>query len=198
MADNILFLHPVDPFLELKDKNEFIAHLHSIGVIGELQTHKFLPDYYQPGPRFLDLFELTEFWRALVPDFETGQVASELPNWETYRIELEVFTNKPEIIGLTNSYGSAPSCSFCGQEDAGWVDGLQEWLESNRESLWLCANCQRATPPWDWDWKGGLGFGRYAINIWNVHKNEARPNARLLDNLKQFTDSEWTWFYYRF
>lgn len=49
--------------------------------------------------------------------------------------------------------------------------------------------------PWDWDWKGNAGFGRFFVQVEEIFPGEATPTTALTGVLEQATGAPWRHFY---
>ena len=183
MSDHKLVLHPVNPSAILQDPPELLERLGQLRLIGPSFNH-LGEVHHKPGPRFRELVV-----------FKGGAAPSPAGDGPVYHVALTPMTGEPVFLGGANA--GAPLCPGCRARIEGWRKKLQEWQMTPSEP-WTCGKCGRRRRAHELEWDHRGGFARYALDIWNIHEDEAEPSAELLELLRVVTYEEWTHFYYRF
>lgn len=181
MAEHKLVLHPLKPTAILQDPSELVESLQQLRLIGTSFDHMG-EVHHKEGPRF---HELVLFSSGVAPPSGQG----------THHIVLTETTPEPAFLGGANA--QAPVCPGCQNRYVGWREKLQHW-QTAKDDPWECTRCGRRRRAHELDWSQRGGFARYAVDIWNIHENEAVPSAELLELLRVITYEDWTHFYYRF
>lgn len=87
-----------------------------------------------------------------------------------------------------------PRCSVCrGPLEVG-QELVRDW-PSGRVVTVCCAGCGRTLQAPELDWRQCAGFGRWFLEIWNIHPHEAVPTEALITRLEQVTDTPVRYFY---
>jgi hypothetical protein len=87
-----------------------------------------------------------------------------------------------------------PRCRACRAPLKEWRARLSA-VERHSDVPLACPTCGAARPPWDWDWKGNAGFGRFFISVEEVFPGEATPAPSLIELLTRETGAAWRHFY---
>jgi len=181
VADHKLVLHPLNPTAILQDPSELLEALRQLRFLGPSFDHMG-EVHHKQGPRF---HELVVFRSPQASPAGDG----------SHHVLLTETTPEPVFLGGTNA--QAPVCPGCRGAFADWRRKLQEWQTAKAEP-WECTRCGRRRRAHELDWSRRGGFARYALDVWNIHENEAEPSAELLELLRVITYEDWTHFYYRF
>jgi hypothetical protein len=88
-----------------------------------------------------------------------------------------------------------PRCPGCRSLVADWRERLLRWERDRSSSAWSCPKCGRSSDLYRLDWRRSAGFGRFALDIWNIYDGEAVPSDALLELLKEATGVRWDYFY---
>jgi hypothetical protein len=183
VSDHKLVLHPLDPAAILQDPPELLERLGQLRLIGSSFNH-IGEVHHKPGARFRELVA-----------FKGDATSPPAGDDAAPHVALTPTTEDPVFLGGGNA--RAPSCPGCQARFDGWRQKLQEWQRAPNES-WTCARCGRRRRAHELDWSRRGGFARYALDIWNIHEDEAAPSPELLELLRIVTYTDWTYFYYRF
>jgi hypothetical protein len=87
-----------------------------------------------------------------------------------------------------------PRCRACRAPLKDWRERLSA-VGQHPDTALACPACGAARPPWDWDWKGNAGFGRFFISVEEVFPGEATPAPALIELLTQETGAAWRHLY---
>lgn len=186
MADNILYLHPRDPHIEV-DTRALTEALHDIGLIAE----PFLfqgTEHFKPGEEFLHLLTFL----GCSPVVSLGEPG--LTGDEFCHIEFTTVTAEPRFISGDNI--KVPRCRHCNHRIDDWTTLLDTW-RSDGTDQWYCPSCGKVTPLHRLKWKQCAGFGRQFIKVWGIFEGEAVPGEELMNALRTATHQEWDYFYVR-
>ncbi len=186
MFVNILLLTP-DSILDL-NQTRLISDLTDAGFIGESfdyhgQTH------YKPGEEFLHLITFL----GCSPVVSLGEVGT--TGDEFAHVQFSGPTSKAQFIGGENI--KPIRCSQCGERDTTWREQLSQWLQQGEDGEWSCPHCNTKTPLTKIKWRKAAGLGHFFIKVWGVFENEAVPGDKLLQVIRESSNSSWSYFYYR-
>jgi hypothetical protein len=200
MAKTTLILHPTNPGAGLVDQAEFIDCLCQIGLLGEQCAHRGDSHCYRQGKRFFELVDFGRTHRTRILGDVNGQLqqVNEVDGRTLCHIEIHDNGGEPAILGICNAYTVPPLCPSCGYEIEKWDTVLGEWCDNKSGFVWHCPQCHAESTIHELDWRQGLAFARYAIEISEVWRGEAVPSKELLSTLSDVSGENWTYFYFRF
>lgn len=178
MAENKLVLHPRDPWAILQDPSLLLDAVRERGLTGASFGH-FGELHYREGPRFR---ELVAFEAAPAPA-------------AAFHVSLLETTAEAAFLGGANVL--PPQCPACRGQLSDWRAQLSEWQLDRHGWGWRCRGCGLRLRVEQLDWLRRAGVARYALDLWGVRENEAKPSPELLDVLRGVSEEDWTWFYYR-
>jgi hypothetical protein len=76
---------------------------------------------------------------------------------------------------------------------------LRDWREKlppeDPPPALACPACGEQRPPWDWDWKGNAGYGRFFVEVEEIFPGEALPSPALDTALADITAAPWRHFH---
>jgi hypothetical protein len=187
MSDHYLILHPTEPSVELQDENVLITILHNNGLIAE-PIEWYGQIRYKPGHRFFDLFEDVEGTIKL--EYVTTQAQY------TTRIQ-QTEVDKAQVID-GGQYAEPPHCPNCNyvHEEFGAI--VSDWWQNPSSYRWSCPQCASEYQIEQLDWQHSMGFARYHIEIYGIGWHQVKPSKQLLDVLRDFADTEFSYVYQRY
>ncbi len=186
MTDNILYLHPRDPYQSF-DTTAIAEVLRKIGFIGDRFEFRGA-QHYKPGEEFLHLLTFL----GCSPVVALGEPG--LTGEEFCHIEFTGVSEAPLFAAGDNV--KVPRCRHCNQRIDDWQAMVESW-RSQGIGQWSCPNCGQNTPLHRLKWKQCAGFGRQFIKVWGIFEGEAVPGEELLNTLRAITHNEWDYFYLR-
>jgi len=202
MSDNILILHPRNAHAVFEDIPTLINELKNAGFLGEnkeigeirREEGKY---YFKPGEHFFELVKFQSSHKVLIID--GPNISPEEAEVVDSKTQVYISISKPteKVYYLGGFFFYKASCPKCGYQYE--LEFLSSWFEKNK--FMLSENCPQCGEEFfinDLDWQMRAGFGRQEIEIWGIHKDEAVPTERLLKLLKEITQIEWRYFFYRF
>jgi hypothetical protein len=87
-----------------------------------------------------------------------------------------------------------PRCPGCRAAASEWQQSLRlEHLEA--ASPCHCPSCERTLSAAELDWRQCAGFGRWFLEIWNIHPHEAVPAEALITALERVAGTPVRYFY---
>jgi hypothetical protein len=199
MAENKMILYPKNPHALLGGMNRFLNGLMDIGLINEEFEYYREKNCFRQGKKFLELIKFLEVRKSILVD-KTHPLEDHyaVDNSTTCFVQAKDFGNDLEILGVMNSYTNPPVCPSCGNKIIDFSTVISEWYENKNLFLWTCKQCNSKMHIYDLDWKQGLGFAHYCLDIWHIHFQEAVPSEEFLKSLYDITGQTWIYFYFRF
>ena len=173
-----LYLHPRTPEWSI-DYNNLYTILGSIGLI-ENSIH-YLENSYYVGEKFLQHI----LFMGCSPAIKFKPTDDDTDGFCYVRLLL---CNKVTLIS-TNKLSRPPHCPKCNKPFKLWHD-----LDITKQ--WRCTNCEKTSPPHEYNWKRSAGLARVFIEITDIYPKEAIPQSSLLEYLYTNTGVEWDYFYY--
>ena len=198
MADNALILYPTDPNYEIRDYAEFLERLHNVGFLGH--EYDYDKTQFWQGEKFFEYIEFSRSHKIAMLDNVNGELkqVNEVNSRDHCHIAVKDHGEETEILGVLNSYSVPPLCTGCGIRISEWVNELGGWYENKEKYLFSCPICNKASKIYELDWLKGLGFARCSIEIRHIWRGEAHPSVELLTLLKEETEMDWIYLYFRF
>ena len=186
MYDNILYLVP-DSIENLKPQ-ELIQALQQCGFIADTFDHNG-KTHYKPGDEYLH--QIT--FLGCSPVVSLGEVGK--TGEEFAHIEFEGPFQQVKFAGGINI--KPLKCVKCGHRDTNWQQQLPQWLEQGEDGYWSCPECEEKRQLTDINWRKCAGLGQFFIKVWGIFESEAVPGDLLKRVLRETTQCEWSYFYYR-
>ncbi|MFN2338000.1 MAG: hypothetical protein ABR544_03405, partial [Gammaproteobacteria bacterium] len=167
-----LILHAGDPDHLPPDARVLAAALADIGLIAAPLAHD--PVAWQAGPEFLTLV----IFLGCSPHVE-------LQPTDARQAAAGCFCHvRYQWQGAGPVFRSSagrlqPRCPGCRRQLEQWQELVRGW-PSGRVATVCCAGCGRTLQAPELDWRQCAGFGRWFLEIWNIHPHEAVPADALI------------------
>lgn len=188
MAENLLILHPKDPFAPLPEADALETALREIGFVGEAFDYGG-QQHFKPGGNYLSLLTFL----GCSPVISLGEPGKTGDEFAHVRIE-----NHPEARLFAGDNVKPPRCPGCGQREEGWKEKVKAWEDDPAGYRWQCGKCGESYPLHALRWRQSAVFGRLMIKIWGVFESEAVPADKLMNTLQSATGIPWQHSYVRF
>jgi hypothetical protein len=182
-----LVLHAGDPAHRPPDARVLAATLADIGLIADtlpgLAAAWYAGDAFLSQVIFLGCSPRVEFVPA-----DDRQEAEGLYCHVRYRVQEaeSVFRAAPGRL--------QPRCPVCRAAASEWRQQLHS-DPPQAASPYHCTSCERTLSAAELDWRQNAGFGRWFLEIWNVHPHEAVPAEALITALERIAGTPVRYFY---
>lgn len=176
MHDRRLVLFPRDAHASTPDVSALIKELTTAGFVEGESRHR--QGAYMPGHRFMSLITFL----GCSPKVSMGD---DIAN-ESNRYYIEVPAPTEAITVIRDAREISARCPGCGSRQS--LSG-----SVSVEVAMVCSQCGFSAPPYEWNWRHRVGFGRVWINVWGVHEGEAVPGEELLQRLEKLTGFAWNY-----
>lgn len=178
-----LLLTPQDPH-EVPDVSRLSAALRAAGFLGARLPGR--DGAFLVGEQFLNLLSFAGCSVQL-------ELAPNAGNESPFcHVRLTGPFEHPRLMQGRNT--RPPRCPSCRAALQDWGESVEMTARAQAGAL-TCPACGHRDPPWDWDWKGNAGFGRFFIEVEEVFPGEATPAPTLMEILTRATASPWRYFY---
>lgn len=108
---------------------------------------------------------------------------------------IQLIQNPLQTVYRTSKQTRAPQCPNCRYRVEQWQAMLESWQLDPEHYVWCCPNCALESPLPQLRWQHSIGFARYFIRMADIYPYEAVPAEKLLNELQEFTQTSWTYFY---
>ena len=177
-ATSALYLYPISPDWST-DFNKLSSTLSALGLIeNNIQN---LENSYYAGESFLHHVLFLGCSPAI-------QFKPTEKNTEKFCFVRLIFSDQIKLI-CTKKLPRPPHCPKCNKS-------FKQWHEFDIATQWRCPNCEKTSPPHEYNWKRSAGLARVFIEITDIYPKEAIPQSSLLDQLSSHTGVKWDYFYY--
>ena len=175
-----LILHPEDIQYIPDNITHILQQLKSIQLISESISNA---DLYLAGHEFTNLLTFLGCSPNinLSPD-DGDQFCS---------ISIPDSHENAALLGYTSMI--IPRCPNCKHKITDWKQHFHDWKKA--DYIYSCSECQTETPVTKLKWRQEAGYGRFCIAINHIHPHEAVPSEKLLNTLRQTSNTDWTYFY---
>ncbi|HEY9150552.1 MAG TPA: hypothetical protein VIQ75_07080 [Gammaproteobacteria bacterium] len=182
-----LILHAGDPAHRPPDVHALAATLADIGLIATPLPG--LPDAWYAGDAFLS--HVIFLGCSPQVEFEPGD-----PQQAAAGHFCHVRYQRQDAGPVFRSSAGRlqPRCPGCRGRLEQWQELVRDW-PSDREATVPCAGCGRTLQAPELDWRQCAGFGRWFLEIWNIHPHEAVPTEALITRLEQVAGTPVRYFY---
>jgi hypothetical protein len=187
MPENLLILHPRDPWHAPKDRETVLRALADTGLTAP-PVEDTVDARYRAGDRFLD--HITFLGCSPVIALDAPGAAGEMCLVEV----TEPFAEPGFLAGVN---AKLPRCPACRYRVEGWEGVVEEWRQAGRGHRWRCPMCGQEYAAPELDWRQSAGFGRVFVRISGIFEGEAVPGEELLRALAEAAGAEFTYFYFR-
>lgn len=169
-----LILYPLDPDWVPKDQGALEQQLNRIGLIGNRRQ----PGRFSSGPAYLELVA----YLGCSPHIALGEAEDAM---------LVSFGGPFDKTQFRAHPNARPRCPACRQ------NLVVEDIPERPDGIISCPHCGISHQACKLNWRNKAGFGRFFVEISNVHESEAVPGETLLEELGSATGQAWGYFYWQ-
>lgn len=179
MAQASLFLHSLDPHQSIA-ADSLIAHLRALGFVGAPLAAPHAG--WAMGENFLHLLT----FMGCSPHVRLEPLHS--TDTDFCHLTLHQY---PQTQLLFNPLSKTCRCRSCGKPVA------TDWAAFNPQAdFWDCPFCgEHHAALQDLRWRNDGGCARQFCEVHGIYPGEAQPVAHLLQSLKDFSGTDWHYFY---
>ncbi len=175
-----LYLCAADPHWIPDGATELLQRLDALGLLQAPAADTVTAGRYRAGPEFLSLVMFLGCSPRVTLEPEGGS-DGQAPCFLRQHLYSAIHR-----IGATPAL--KPRCPGCRSPQAA-VD------PAVADASYRCETCGIRSAVSDLDWRRSLGFGRCFLEIAGVHPHEAVPSDKLLDALRDYSETDWRYFY---
>ncbi len=182
-----LVLHAADPLHVLETPAALVEALADIGLTGAAVPAA--ADAFQAGDAFLALITFlgcsphVEFHPADPAQQEAGRYC---------HVRYALVADAPQFRFAPGKL--QPRCRQCRAAVHDWPVLVQAW-EAGDVAPRCCEKCVRPLVAPELNWRQAAGFGRWFVEIWNIHPHEAVPSEALIATLERVAGTPVQYFY---
>ncbi len=186
MAVRTLVLHARDPGHEI-EASALVEWLQQLGLMGEP-----VPDQagaYQAGEEFLSLITFL----GCSPHIDLVPV-DEAARAQGRYCHVRLLGPLSEVQFRAGPGPLQPRCAHCRQAVSDWQVEVETFLAQGAGER-VCVKCGARNSIATLNWRQAAGFGRWFVEVWNIHPHEAVPSEPLLHRLEQQLGTTLSFFY---
>lgn len=182
-----LVFHAADAAHVIDDPRDLTMAMASLGLTGEAVPGEV--DAFLAGEAFLSLLTFlgcsphVEFAPADEAQRTTGRYC---------HVRYRFGGGMPEFRRAAE--GPQPRCRKCRAPVPDWERMVRDW-QAGRGGACECPQCGRAMSVPELNWRQAAGAGRWFLEIWNIHPQEAVPAEALIAELERVAGTPVRYFY---
>jgi hypothetical protein len=173
-----LIIHPQSVFDVPAQISTIKQALRDTGLLAD----EFSKNMYYVGENFIQLITFLGCSPAI-------QLSPEANKPFCY-IEFSTIAPHSRLLGHCRS--ATPKCPNCKNKINNWKN-IDKWQIAC--SQYTCNKCAMRSSLADLKWRQLAGYGRFSINIINIHPHEAVPAEKIFSLLRDISGFEWNYFY---
>lgn len=179
---NSLFIHPQQAEYVPENDRSLVKNLQDIAFLGK-------PWPVSTGNGFLlgeRFFQLITFM-GCAPAFKLEPSG---PGDEQFcHISISIFPTPQFRFLRSERPARCPTCRKPG------ITAAEFEQQKMTEAHWCCPSCQQVIVLQELDWRKEAGLARCLLEVRDVYPHEGVPTDHLLQQLREFTAQEWSYFY---